>query len=349
MKVGDDNYMSANYVKQWTVPIGFPMVDKQPKLSIDEQIEHLSEEHGVCFNIKGKDAAKEFLINNNYYHKLKAYSKNFSTYENKNHPMYGKFCDLDFEYLVELSVIDMYLRRIIITMSLNIEHFLKVQLINDITNNEKEDAYNIVDKYITNISAEKEKEISNKINNYYCNKYNSHTLKTMPAWELVEILSFGDFINFYELYYSNYPNKKSMKNNLKPVQWLRNAAAHNNCIINDLTVPTEVVFDVNERVNHFVSQIEGISKTTREKKMSNRSMHDLVVMLYVFDKVISSKKIKRNAICELKDLVDNRMLLNKQYFSKNSLLQSNYNFFKKIVDYFADSVYTSSVEQNLVN
>ena len=83
--------------------------------------------------------------------------------------------------------------------------------------------------------------------------------------------------------------------------------------------------------------------------MSNRSMHDLVVMLYVFDKVISSKKIKRNAICELKDLVDNRMLLNKQYFSKNSLLQSNYNFFKKIVDYFADSVYTSSVEQNLVN
>lgn len=330
--------MTNEYIKKWTITIDSPVANKQPKLSIDEQIEHLSNDHGICFNIKGKDAAKDFLTKNNYYHKLKAYSKNFSVFENTNHPLYGKFCDLDFEYLVELSVIDMHLRRIIIGMSLDIEHFLKVQLINDITVNRNENAYDIVNKYISCVSEEKQKEISDKINNYYCNTYNQHSLNNMPAWELVEILSFGDFIAFYELYYRYYPNRKSMVNNLKPIQWLRNAAAHNNCIINDLTVPTQANFEVNEKVNNFVSRIKGISTLAREKKLSNRSMHDLVVMLYVFNRVVSSEKVKQNALNEFKELVDKRMVLNKHYFVKNALLQSNYNFLKKIVDYCDSNV-----------
>lgn len=331
--------MPSEYIKQLDAKIIFDFdYDRQPKLSIEKQIEHLAEEHGVLFNIKGKSAAMDFLSNNNYYHKIKSYANNYSIYTDSSHPLYGKYSDLDFEYLVELSVIDMHLRRIIMEMSLDIEHFLKVQLINDITINCDEDAYNIVDKFFENISEEKRREISFKLNNYYCNRYNQHDLRKLPAWELVEVLSFGDFVTFYELYYSLYPSKKSLKNNLKPVQWLRNAAAHNNCIINDLTVPSKTIFKINKRVNTFVSQIDGISAKAREKKLSNRSIHDFVVMLYVFNRVVSSEKVKQYSMLKLQEFVNGRMVYHKDYFVKNALLQSNYVFLKKVVDYCVGNV-----------
>ena len=341
IKIKDDDnaFMSENHIKQLNATIDLPITIDQPKLSIDAQIAHLSEIHGVSFDIKGVDAAKIFLTKNNYYHKIKAYSNNFSTYQRNDHPLFGKFCNLDFEYLVELSVLDMYLRRIIITMSLDIEHFLKVKLINDITCDDSEDAYSIVNQYITAcISETKRKEISEKLNNYYYNRYNQHSLNEIPAWELVEILSFGDFITFYELYYSFHPTRDSMVNNLKPAQWLRNAAAHNNCIINDLNVPEKSTFQINKTINTFVSKIDGISSTTREKKLSNESIHDFVVMLYVYNKVVTSPKVKEKAMAKLKEFVDGRMVLNKHYFNKNGLLHSSYNFFKKIVDFFASDV-----------
>lgn len=331
--------MQNEYIKQLDAKIVFDSEnERQPKLSIDEQIQHLAEEHGVLFNIKGISAAKEFLSKNNYYHKIKAYACNYSVYTGTEHPLNGKYCDLDFEYLVELSVIDMHLRRIIMEMSLNIEHFLKVQLINDITNNVNEDAYNIVNKFFVSVSEEKRREISTKFENYYCKRYNQHNLRKLPAWELVEVLSFGDFISLYELYYSLYPSKNSLKNNLKPIQWLRNAAAHNNCIINDLTIPSEPFFEINKKVNTFVSRINGISATAREKKLSNRSMHDFVVMLYVFNRVVSSEKVKQHTMDNIKNFVDGRMIHHKDYFAKNALLQSNYIFFKKVVDYCISNV-----------
>lgn len=331
--------MQDKYIKQWNAPIIVESTsERQPKLSIEGQIEHLSKEHGISFNINGEEPAKEFLTNNNYFHKIKSYAKNYSTYMNPDHPSFGKYCDLDFEYLVELSVIDMHLRRIIIRMSLDIEHFLKVQMINDITNNEQEDGYNIVERFLSCISEDKRREISGKLTNHYCERYNHHSLNDIPAWELVEVLSFGDFIVFYELYYKLYPSKNSMINNLKPIQWLRNAAAHNNCIINDLTVPETPSFEVNKKANHFVSKIDGISAGVREKKMSNRSIHDLVVLIYVYNRVVQSEKVRQHAMSDFKELIDKRMPLNKHYFVKNALLKSNYDFLKKIVDYCASNV-----------
>ncbi|MFR6456113.1 MAG: Abi family protein [Roseburia faecis] len=55
-----------------------------------------------------------------------------------------------------------------------------------------------------------------------------------PAWVLLEMLTFGDFIKFYEFYYSSrsYPKLSTPVINL--VKSLRNGAAHNNCILADL-------------------------------------------------------------------------------------------------------------------
>jgi hypothetical protein len=82
------------------------------KLTIDEQIKDLKEK-GVVFNIMNEDDAKKFLRYNNYYFKLKSYASNYPI-----NPKNGKYVNLEFAYLVELSKIDMYLRKIILDIQL---------------------------------------------------------------------------------------------------------------------------------------------------------------------------------------------------------------------------------------
>ncbi|MEE1101868.1 MAG: Abi family protein [Agathobacter sp.] len=58
------------------------------------------------------------------------------------------YYNLDFAYIVELSKLDMYLRKIILELCLDVEHYLKVRLMNDLTNNNSEDGYNIVELFL---------------------------------------------------------------------------------------------------------------------------------------------------------------------------------------------------------
>ena len=87
-------------------------------------------------------SALQYLTYNTYYFKIKSFAKSFEYNESKK-----QYIHLDFEYLVELSKLDMYLREYIIKLSLDTEHFLKVKLINDLTNNDKEDGYNIISQF----------------------------------------------------------------------------------------------------------------------------------------------------------------------------------------------------------
>lgn len=115
---------------------------KKRKLTIDEQIKDLDSK-GVKFELYSKENAKRFLQYNNYYFKLKSYAKNYPI-----NPKTSKYVNLDFAYLVELSKIDMYLRKIILEMSLDVEHYLKVRLLNDLCNNDNEDGYAIVHTFL---------------------------------------------------------------------------------------------------------------------------------------------------------------------------------------------------------
>lgn len=91
-----------------------------PKLTIIQQVEHMKKQ-GILFDIVSEEEAISFLENNNYYFKIKAYKKAY--YKDKN---IGKYIDLDFAYLKELSTVDALFRKIIVKITLDIEHFLKV-------------------------------------------------------------------------------------------------------------------------------------------------------------------------------------------------------------------------------
>lgn len=304
---------------------------RKRKLTIEEQVGYMKNKSGIKFNIVSEEDAKIFLRDNNYYFKIKAYAKNYEKYRSGENG--DKYINLEFAYLIELSKIDMYFRRIILKMTLDIEHFLKTQLIKDFQNNDAEDGYSIIDEFFKRYPFI-EKNIHVKGKNSTCTDLVLKYQGNFAIWNVVEVLSFNDFTKLYQMYYKKYPSKHSMGDFLWSVRLLRNAAAHNSCLLNSLRTPYNYTVIPNKKVINYLSKIDGISRTARGNRMKNPVMHDFIVTLYVFNNVITSKKVKEITMEELKDLLDNRMSRNKEFFEKNQVLTSHYDFAKKIVDYF---------------
>lgn len=61
-------------------------------------------------------------------------------------------------------------------------------------------------------------------------------------------------------------------------------------------------------------------------------MYNFIVLLYVYEQIVTSEGVKNNRYKELKSLVNERMIQNKAYFAKNNAIKTQYNFVKKVID-----------------
>ena len=314
----------------------------KPKLLPEDIIKKVKVEKGITFKYISELDAETFLKNKNNYYRLASYRKNYD--KKQTGPNKGKYIDLDFAYLIDLSTIDMHLRFMIIKMCLDIEHDLKLKLLNDITLNKNEDGYSIVEEFINYYDMRDEifkkrrsTYVGDLINKFFVFKTskNSKGIQVVdsvevhcPIWAFVEIISFGEFVKLYDFYYQE---QKPLKVSLKPILSLRNACAHNNCLINNLrsgqTHPGLVVAT-------FVSKIKSISKDVRNKYLKVRPIFEFVNLLIVYEEVVSSD-VKNNRYKELKSLINERMRKHSEYYENQQLLTASYKFIKKIVDFLA--------------
>lgn len=307
---------------------------KSPKLTSVQLVKKL-EQKGVKFNIINRTEAVRFFRNNNYYFRVTSYISNYKSYVDKN----LKYSNLEFAYLVELSTLDMYLREHIISMCLDIEHCLKVQLLQDVENNVLEDGYNIVDDFLNQTNkAYVISDIQRKSHSAYCGGLIQHYFKPnttqnsfdFPVWAFLEVVSFGTFIDFYEFYLDKYTQNKHLFSSLFPyVRSLRNACAHNNCILHDMLPSTGT--KPNKKVENYVRAIPSIQKGMRVNKLSNRFNLEFVALLYLFSEIVSDK-IREKRIEKLKNFFNNRLQRNMSYFQQNSAICTNFIFLKKVVD-----------------
>ena len=319
----------------------------------DQLIEHMKGK-GVKFSLISEKEAKAHLCGHNNYFKLTAYRKNYT--KTTTGVNAGKYENLEFAYLIELARLDTEVRHLLLQMALDIEHFLKVALIHAVEDRMAsvgdEDGYEIVRGFliaddVLSISERAEKatkrsssfsrKITQNKRNPYCGGLIDSYSDEMPIWTFVELVSFGDLRDLIEYYTvkTGWQIPVDLKS-IDRVRQLRNACAHGNCIINDLcpvsptTSGKSGVSSAPLFITNFVKKA-GVGTSSRQKKLSNPRINQIVHLLYVYDLVFTSKHTRNQRLTELQNLINVRFQEHTDYFKNNQILTSTYDFFQKIV------------------
>ena len=299
-------------------------------LTAKEQVKH-SEGKGVQFNDFSKTKAIRYLEENNNYFKLRAFRKNYIKGED------GKYLHLDFADLVDLAIIDNRLRAILLEMAISIEHFSKVHLLKVLQKSES-NGTQVVTDYVNQLTPSfretLESELDKNKNSLYCgNLYKKYLGNKIycPVWVFVEMVSFGQYLHFYEFCAKrNQSQNKELLRRLylmRVVKDLRNACAHNNCIINDLRA--QMNRDPNEEIQKVFASL-GFSKGVRSKHLKRVAMYQIFTTLYAHKEIVISSGVHDNIARKLQEL-NGRFYRDRDY-SKNDIIKSSFNLLLNVFD-----------------
>src|SRR5699024_6372912 len=162
-------------------------------MSTNELINHMKSK-GITFNFISENEASKTLNKVNYYFKVTSYRSNFPKNES------NKYENLDFAYLVDLASIDMQLREYLFDLSIDIEHGIKVLLLNLISNDVNEDGYSIVEDFKINYPNQYQRTLKYlEKNKYLHDMYKKHH-NNISIWVFLEVMTFGTlsiFVDFY--------------------------------------------------------------------------------------------------------------------------------------------------------
>ncbi|KEA45828.1 hypothetical protein CR66_05310 [Campylobacter mucosalis] len=317
-------------------------INNKPKLSIAKQIEHLKQK-GIKFESYSEKEAYVFLQNNSYLFKAKAYLNTFKEKDSLGKTL--EYKDLDFKHLVDLSTIDMHFRRFLVRLTLDLEHILKSKIMRDF-NNSPYNGYEIIADFLAQNSYADD-FIKNQLNNinrrieankdlsapteFILKKYQ----RDLAIWNFIEITQFGIFIEFANFFYEKHKNKEfdAIKHSLFNVKFLRNACAHNNCILanlkDNIRNPQRQSLDIIFGLKIFKKKDINFIK----KQMMNRSINDFVTTVLVYDKICRSSHMKYYCYSELYDLMIGRFLKNKDLYKKSKIIKRRYIFCLRILKF----------------
>ncbi len=337
------------------------MLEKKPYCSATELVDKM-ESKGITFQKISKNDAAKYLIEKNNFLRLYAYRKNFQKAELGEKK--GKYINLDFFHLKALAILDLQLRKQIFGICIDIEHCLKLSLLKDFETRKPEDAYAIVTSFFKNNyytandilqkSIQRNGYISDLLKKYIseCDQLNNedddvcyytflqnNTKKQycidMPIWVLLESITFGGLIRFYEFYYECYeedtPISIKLLNSIKSI---RNACAHNNCILHDLSGNKCHPLSF---VRTFVSK-KGCTKSMIQSRLKCRTLHEFACVLYLANKRYGNSTFLPKDILhhDLKEIQGVLVQFEHKYlcmFQKNDIILSSFQFLKKIVDF----------------
>jgi len=174
---------------------------RKPILTVEQQIAHL-ENKGITFKLISKDDAADYLTSKNNFLRTASYREVF--FMQADGDDVGKYLNLDFAYLVDLASIDRKLREVMLPITLDIEHFAKVKVLDRITQLTSEDGYSIVSDFIESLAPKYRKSFENDLKHrgsatggdLYSGLLIAKYQDDMPAWVLLEAISFGLFLTF---------------------------------------------------------------------------------------------------------------------------------------------------------
>ncbi len=307
-------------------------MNKKKTLSIPAQIKHMKEK-GISFNTIENKEAEEFLQSHNYYFRVRCYAKNYLKADNK-------YINLDFLHLKELSIVDYYLRRTLLKMTLDIEHRLKVNLLERLLILEKIDAYPIVASFLQDnekINSSIKKQLNQYQNSIKQNKiptsYNANLMlkyyPDFPIWVLTELVSFGDFIQLYKFCYKEIQKKPPYQTLLWSTKIIRNACAHNSCLLNNLSSTIKPI--TSKQIDLFLNKNKEL-KPYYDKYKENYVIIDIITVCYLYNKLAINSFEKQNTFKELQNIINR--VLESHIFKDNELIFENFELLNKVINKF---------------
>ena len=299
------------------------------KLTVPEIISYCKETLGITFNLKSEEEAAVFLAKHNYFFRLKQYAD----FGEKTKS--GKFINVDFGQMVELSTVDMFLRKLILKMTLDFEHYLKVKIINESQENHSDDGYAVVESFLETHNRVRHliENLNNSLNFYNRQVFEKYK-ETPSVWSIVEMLGFSDFIDFYAHYYQYFHLKCEYTPHFDSVRRLRNAAAHNTCMISNLKPQNWFKSDIEINFELLGAKLD-VGNGVISSCLKVPVLNDFTVMLSNYVKLISSPKIKEKTLEEIQDFFNGRMILHKDYFENVNEIKNAYHFAKAVLDFYS--------------
>lgn len=303
----------------------------KPKLTIDEQIEHLKTK-GVKFVICDEAAARSWLIDKSFYFQIAAYRVLFQKYVGGKND--GKYIDLDFGYLANLEALDCLLRETLFPLTQHVEQAARVGIVRSVTENDEEDGYEIVADYMDSLTSQdrkrRERELDMLSKDVYSGALIEKYGKRPPVWVFVEVLSFGAFIDFYLFCAKRWSDSKRVDEHylLRQAKMIRNATAHGSAILNGLNDAASGIH-TNLGVSEALSNI-GISSRQRSSKMKNPRLQQIVSLLYLHKELEMDESLRKNASDNLAAL-SRSMHETRELLPKNDVIRSSLDFLMKVM------------------
>lgn len=295
------------------------LLHKKRKLSIDEILLDMKAK-GITFKYISDEKAKKYLLENTYYFKFKSYAKDY-----KKNVAKGKYIGLDFSYLQDLARLDMRFRELVFKMTVDIEHFIKVQILAESQKNSNDDGYKVVADFLDKNDDIKQNIESHSNNTGYSSALIQHNIDDLPIWVFVEIISFGELTKFYAYYNSQFPITANISAYLWSIRIMRNAAAHNSCILNRLTEyfdESKINYSLRDSIKRTLPFIN--SKKLKHYLM-NPVMQDFLDILMVF-KFLDKTQLVLNKRLKEFEVFLRRCRKHASYYKTNNEIIAFYAF-----------------------
>ena len=258
----------------------------KPKLTIDEQIEHLKAK-GVTFDRCTESEAAAYLADVNYYFHVASYRSLFE--KRVGGDLDGTYVGLDFSDLMALTELDRELQNAILPITLATEEFAKTTIMEAVTARANEDGYSIVAEYWESLPDIERNHRMQEIDRLKRDEYSGSLANkygdAVPLWVYLELMSFGTLINFYL-----FCSRRWISNDLRQTHYLlrfskslRNATAHGSCLLNGML----------RQNTHYTTHIKVIeamrnaefSKRVIRKRMKSLRLQQIATTLVAYDRL----------------------------------------------------------------
>lgn len=323
---------------------------------IEQLLNTLENDKGITFVKMTKGEAKMKLTDNTNYYKVSCFKKNFTKDRTT-----GKYVNLNFATLYDLSVVDARLRDVFLKMSLDLEHHLKkhfVKILTETPSIRHRDIFNQFDNFLQSnyTGSSPYRSIFGKLlprtndTTHYdypiYSKYGTggslaRLKSNLPVWVLMEKMTSGDLAKFLKFYIvtrlANYSYFSNANEFYKNVSKIRNAAAHNRPFLFNINNVTQV--SSISRVSTFIRDKVKITFnkssdfTNAIRVVQNQKFHDILSLLYLYDQYVEDPVTKSIRKKELLNVI-NRTKLKRDLYANHIELKEMFFIFEKLVKDF---------------